>query len=117
VSRRRALGVAGEQRAAEWYTSRGYQVLDRNWRCRDGELDLVLRYTSTVVFCEVKARSSDRFGYPAEAVTRAKQVRIRRLATRWLRERGASLGPRPASIRFDVVSVLDGRLEVLEGAF
>ncbi len=117
VSPRRALGVAGEQRAAEWYTSRGYQVLDRNWRCRDGELDLVLRLVSTVVFCEVKARTSDRFGHPVEAVTRAKQARIRRLATLWLRERGGSFGPRPASIRFDVVSLLDGRLEVLEGAF
>ncbi len=117
VSPRRALGAAGEQRAAEWYTSRGYQVLDRNWRCRDGELDLVLRLASTVVFSEVKARSSDRFGCPAEAVTRAKQARIRRLAILWLRDRGGSLGRRPASIRFDVVSVLDGRLEVLEGAF
>jgi putative endonuclease len=117
VSGRRALGAAGEQRAAEWYAARGYQVLDRNWRCRDGELDLIVRLGATVAFSEVKARSSDRFGYPVEAVTRAKQVRIRRLATRWLRERAGSFGPRPTVIRFDVVSVLDGRLEVLEGAF
>jgi putative endonuclease len=91
--------------------------LDRNWRCREGELDLVVRIGGTVVFCEVKTRSSDRFGYPVEAVTGVKQARIRRLATRWLRERGGSFGPRPRSIRFDVVSGLPDQLDVVEGAF
>ncbi len=78
----------------------------RNWRCREGELDLVVRRGRILVFCEVKARTTDAFGVPAEAVTRAKQARIRRLAARWLAEAAPS-GAR--DIRFDVVAVLGGR--------
>jgi putative endonuclease len=92
-------------------------VLDRNWRCRDGELDLIARLGGTLVFCEVKTRSGAWFGVPAEAVSRSKQARIRRLAVRWLREHRQRLGSRPALLRFDVVSILDGRIDVLEGAF
>jgi putative endonuclease len=110
---RRALGTRGEDLVAAWYLANGYQVLDRNWRCRDGELDLVVRLGRTVVFCEVKTRTSDAFGVPAEAVTRRKQQRIRGLAARWLQE-----SPSPAGeIRFDVASVLDGQLEVIPAAF
>jgi len=109
---RRALGAAGEELAAAWYVARGYRVVCRNWRCRDGELDLVVRKGRQLVFVEVKARTTDRFGIPAEAVTRAKQVRIRRLARQYL----ASTGER-GSLRFDVVGILAGRLEVIESAF
>ncbi len=86
----------------------------RNWRCREGELDLVVRRGRTFVFCEVKARTSTRFGAPVEAVTRAKQVRLRHLAARWLEDEAPV---RPREIRFDVASVLAGQIEVLEGAF
>ena len=110
---RRALGQAGEQQAEAWYRARGYQVLARNWRCREGELDLIVRHGRVFVFCEVKTRSSTAFGYPVEAVTKAKQTRLRHLAARWLAD--APLAPR--EIRFDVASVLDGTIEVLEGAF
>jgi putative endonuclease len=92
-------------------------VLDRNWRCQEGELDLVVRRGPTLVFCEVKTRTSRAFGEPFEAVTRAKQLRIRRLAGRWLRDRRECLGRSPADIRFDVVSVLGPRVETLEDAF
>ena len=108
---------------AAWYRNRGYEVLDRNWRCRDGELDLVARRDGTLVFCEVKARSSAAFGLPAEAVTPAKQARVRRLGALWLAARRAAEGEdgrparRPSEIRFDVACVLAGRIEVLEGAF
>jgi putative endonuclease len=93
-------------------------VLARNWRVREGELDLVARAGETIVFCEVKTRRSDAFGIPAEAVTRPKQIRIRRLAVRWL----ADNGERAADLRFDVAAVTpDGRgrwiVDVLEGAF
>jgi putative endonuclease len=101
--------------------------VDRNWRSRrrpgvdiervGGEIDLVVSKGATLVFCEVKTRRSGRFGEPFEAVTSTKQVRIRRLAAQWLRERGSSLAKRPAEIRFDVVSILDGSVAVLEGAF
>jgi putative endonuclease len=109
--------VRGEDRAAEWYEARGYEVLDRNWRCRQGELDLVVRSGRVVVFCEVKARNSNTYGAPFEAVTRSKQLRLRRLAATWLRVRGPELGRRPAELRFDVVSIFGPHLEVLESAF
>jgi putative endonuclease len=111
---RRALGASGEQAAADWYREQGYEVLARNWRCREGELDLVLRKARTFVFCEVKARTSDAFGAPAEAVTRTKQTRLRHLAAKWLADEAPV---RPAEIRFDVVSILAGKIEVLQGAF
>jgi putative endonuclease len=92
-------------------------VLDRNWRCSGGEIDLVARRGPTLVFCEVKTRTSTRYGEPFEAVTSAKQTRIRRLAARWLRERGAAMAVRPNAIRFDVASVLGPDLQILEDAF
>ena len=110
---RRALGVSGEDAVAAWYVSHGYEVVERNWRCKTGELDLILRRGRTFVFCEVKTRSSDAFGAPVEAVTRNKQVRLRHLAARWLEDAPM----RPIDIRFDVASVLAGEIEVLEGAF
>ena len=113
VARRRALGVAGEDLAAAWYVEHGYEVVARNWRCRDGELDLIVRAGRLFVFCEVKARSSTAFGSPLEAVGREKRQRIRHLAARWLEDAPT----RPREIRFDVVGVLDGDLEVVEGAF
>jgi putative endonuclease len=113
---RRALGARGEEAAARWYEARGYRVLARNWRCREGELDLILGRAGEVVFCEVKTRSSLAFGTPAEAVTRTKQRRLRTLAVRWLGEDGAGAG-RGAALRFDVAAVLGDRVEVLEAAF
>src|SRR5438552_8906025 len=109
---RRALGISGEDAVAAWYEARGYQVLARNWRCRQSELDLVVGGPARLVaFCEVKARTSDAFGAPVEAVTRAKQARLRQLAARWLDDAPF----RPREIRFDVASVMGGAVEVLEG--
>lgn len=98
---------------AEWYEASGYRVLDRNWRCGEGEIDLVCRRGSTVVVVEVKTRSSAAFGPPAAAVTAAKRRRLRGLAARWLRERGV----RGATVRFDVVGVVGGRIDAVHGAF
>ena len=110
---RQRLGRWGEDKAAAWYLERGWEVLARNWRGAGGELDLVLGREGTVVFCEVKTRSSTAYGHPAEAVDRRKQQRIRRLAVQWLRQH-----PEPvAKLRFDVACVLRGRLEMLEDAF
>ncbi len=77
-------------------------------------MDLVARLGRSVVFCEVKTRTTDAFGVPAEAVTHSKRARIRRLAARWLAEWD---GPRPSEIRFDVASVMDEHVELIEGAF
>jgi putative endonuclease len=110
---RRATGASGEDVAAAWYVSNGYQIVARNWRCRDGELDLILRDGPTFVFCEVKTRRTAAFGTPAEAVTREKRQRIRHLAARWI----ADSKVRPATIRFDVAALLGDELEIIEGAF
>jgi len=111
--RRRVLGAEGEAQAAGWYEARGYEVRARNWRCRDGELDLVVTKGPAVVFVEVKTRRTASFGLPAEAVTVAKQARLRRLAVRFLQEEGVH----GADLRFDVVAILAGRIEVIEAAF
>jgi putative endonuclease len=118
VDPRPRLGTEGEDAVARWYEAAGYDLLDRNWRCRDGELDLIVRRGATLVFCEVKTRASTRYGAPVEAVTMTKQRRLRGLAVRWLAEHDA----RRRTLRFDVASVTraaDGELvvEVLEGAF
>jgi len=116
---KRALGKAGEDLAVAWYEAHGYEVLARNWSCRAGELDIVLRRGRLHVFCEVKARSSGAFGLPAEAVGPLKQARVRRLAALWFadRSRGPARARAGGPVRFDVASVLDGEVEVIEGAF
>lgn len=89
-------------------------MVDRNWRAgRIGEVDVVAARAAEIVFCEVKTRSSTRYGSPAEAVTPEKQRRIRRLAALWLAQgRG-----RGCTVRFDVATVVDDRVAVIEGAF
>ena len=110
---RRELGRSGEDAVAAWYVAQGYEVVVRNGRCKEGELDLIVKRGRTFVFCEVKTRTSDAYGVPEEAVTRTKQTRIRHLAARWLAEDAV----RAVGIRFDVAAVLAGHVEVLEGAF
>ncbi|HEX2578298.1 MAG TPA: YraN family protein [Aquihabitans sp.] len=109
------LGAHGEDRAAAWYVTRGYEVIARNWRSRTGELDLICAQGDRLVVCEVKTRSSLAFGHPAEAVTRTKQARIRALASEWLASGAAPF--RPHEVRFDVAAVLPGEVSVIEGAF
>ncbi len=116
AARGRALGAFGEDRAAEYLRAQGMVVVDRNWRCDLGELDLVLRDGSVLVVCEVKTRSSERFGHPLEAVDGRKASRLRRLAARWLAEHAV----RPAEIRLDLVGVVappgcEARIEHVRG--
>jgi putative endonuclease len=99
---RTALGAYGERVAVRALTEAGLQVLDRNWRCRDGELDVVARDGDALVFCEVKTRTGIGFGHPAEAVTPAKRRRLRLLARAWL----ATHDEHAPDLRFDVVGVL-----------
>lgn len=114
------LGRHGEDVAVRYLESRGLVVLDRNWRCREGELDVVATDAdgARLVVCEVKTRSGTRYGEPAEAVTGPKARRIRRVAQRWLAQRGLPW----VEVRFDVCAVLveSGRpatLQYFEGAF
>lgn len=102
AERRRALGRFGETYAARHLVRQGLVLLDRNWRCEAGEIDLVLREGRVLVVCEVKTRSSTAFGPPVAAVSEQKAERLRRLADRWLEEHGV----RPPEVRLDVVGVL-----------
>jgi putative endonuclease len=83
----------------------GYELVERNYRTRYGELDLILRHENTLVFVEVKLRRGTGFGHPLEAVTSRKQAAIRSLAQRYLLDRRPSFD----AIRFDVVGILAGK--------
>jgi putative endonuclease len=99
---RLATGGYGEASAAQYLAGLGMVVLDRNWRCELGEVDLVLRDGAVLVFCEVKTRTTAAFGTPLEAVTPVKVARLRRLAARWMQERQL----RVPEVRIDLVGVL-----------
>ncbi|TXK17042.1 YraN family protein [Homoserinibacter sp. GY 40078] len=112
------LGRRGERIAERHLTARGFRVLARNWRCRHGELDLVMRDGESLVFVEVKTRASTLFGHPFEAITPAKLARLRRLAGLWREEHPGE----PGRMRIDAVSVLapvgdDPVVEHLVGVF
>lgn len=112
------LGRYGEDIAVRHLQALGMVVLARNWRGAVGELDIIARDGSTVVFCEVKTRSGTAYGPPAAAVVTTKARRIRRLAAAWLAESGGGW----AETRFDVVSVVCAprarpTVEHLRGAF
>jgi putative endonuclease len=102
-----AVGAYGERVAARFLVGRGLELLDRNWRCQLGEIDLVAldHERDEVVFVEVKTRRGTGYGHPAEAVDRLKLARLRRLAGRWLSEHEVHA----AGTRLDVVAVLAQR--------
>lgn len=103
---RQALGRRGEDIAADYLMGLGYQVIDRNWRCRAGEIDLIARTEhegrSKIIFCEVKTRSGLGYGSPLEAITYEKARRLRQLAGHWL----AETGDHADDIRIDAIGVL-----------
>jgi putative endonuclease len=125
---RRRLGARGEELAARHLEARGYQVVERNFRTRYGELDVVARDARFLVFCEVKTRvvrddagAADVLG-PFAAIGGRKQRQVRAMAREWLGQ-GRIEGPRPAELRFDAIGIsfdAHGKLlalEHLEGAF
>ena len=117
VSRRASLGAAGEAFVAQWFERAGYEVLARNWSCRVGELDLVVRSKSVLVFVEVRTVSTQWLASPTVSIRPAKQARVARAADAWIRSTGAT----PGLIRFDVAGVLARRgeltLEHIQDAF
>lgn len=98
------LGRRGEELAARFLTAAGYTVIDRNWRCARGEIDLVAREGDDTVFVEVKTRSSRAFGHPFEAITARKLARLRRLAAAWCEAHRYRRG----AIRIDAIAVIAG---------
>ncbi|GAA1691439.1 YraN family protein [Microbacterium sediminicola] len=99
------LGRSGERRAEAHLRACGYEIIDRNWRCRRGEIDLVARDRDWVVFVEVKTRSGERFGHPFEAIDVRKRRRLRAIAHEWVQVRGAAVGRR--SIRIDAIAITE----------
>ena len=98
----RSLGQYGERLAARYLGDLGMQVLERNWRCEHGEIDLIALDGDCLVVCEVKTRRSTAYGEPVEAVTWRKAARLRRLASAWL----AAHDVRPDRVRIDVIGIL-----------
>jgi putative endonuclease len=99
------LGRLGEQLAAEYLQQAGLRILDRNWRCAEGELDIVAVERRVLVACEVKTRSGLGFGSPLEAISRRKQARLRQLAISWIRAHGVLFD----EVRVDVIGLVRDR--------
>ena len=118
-----ARGKWAEDLVSRWYEQHGYVIVARNWRCKRGELDVVACKDGVLVVCEVKARASNAFGTPAEAVTPAKQLKVRRATAdfrasmRRSNDEIASLVNIARTVRFDVACVLGTQLEMLEDIF
>ena len=110
---KRAAGTAGESAACEALKRAGLTILERNWRRPTGEIDIIAKDKRTIVFIEVKTRSSLRFGRPAEAVNQAKQMHILRTAMLYLAEKGLEDAP----VRFDIVEVLPTGVHHIRAAF
>ena len=113
-----ALGTRGEAMAARYLELEGYSIVDRNWRCSQGEIDLVARDGGELVFVEVKTRSSVAFGHPLEAITASKLARLRRLAAAWCEAHPGNHN----HIRIDAVGIIspavgDVEVEHLERVF
>ncbi|MDR1599400.1 MAG: YraN family protein [Oscillospiraceae bacterium] len=109
----RDFGRRAEEQTAAWLEKRGYTILERNYRTRESEADIVARFGDTLAFIEVKARSSAAYGLAREAVTPRKQARVVHAARSWLYEHGMLDEP----VRFDVVEVYPGRIRHIRNAF
>lgn len=111
---KRQTGTAYEEQAAKWLEAHGYRILKRNYRCRQGEIDLIAEDGPCLVFIEVKYRRDSQTGHPAEAVDIRKQRRITRTALYYCCEQRI---PETRECRFDVVSILQDKIEHIINAF
>jgi len=110
---RRSIGAQGEADAKAFLLRKGAKILETNYRRPTGEIDIIARQGRTLLFVEVKRRSSLRYGRPAEAVDRQKQAHMLRTAQLYLQEKGVVDTP----VRFDVIEVLPGQIRHIENAF
>jgi len=107
------LGRKGEKISVEFLRKQGYKIMDRNYRCPQGEIDIVARDKGVLCFVEVKTRRTEKYGLPAEAVDWHKQKKLARIALTYLKEKNIS----QQDLRFDVVSVYPDRIEIIKDAF
>ena len=98
---KKAVGQYGEDLAARYLTTEGFAILERNWRCELGEIDIVARDGDTLVVCEVKTRRGLGYGSPLESITYRKLATLRKLAGRWLQTHQLT----PAAVRIDILAV------------
>ena len=110
---KRELGTEGEARARAYLLGKGAKILEMNYRRPTGEIDIIARQGRTLLFVEVKRRSSLRFGRPSEAVNRQKQAHILRTAQLYLQEKRLEDAP----VRFDIIEVLPDEIRHIENAF
>ena len=110
MAQKQVLGKYGEDVAAQYLNDRGYQIVDRNWRCSTGEIDLVALHNGRYIFVEVKTRNGTGFGHPFEAITSNKVLRMRKLVAQWCSANEKA----GARVRLDAIAVLisGGRVAV-----
>lgn len=109
----RTKGRHGEEIAVEYLKNNGYRIVENNYKNCFGEIDIIAKEGDTIVFIEVKARNTDFYGHPAASVDLRKQRRIGKVAEGYLTEKKLSDHP----VRFDVVSICEGKIEVIKDAF
>ncbi|MFB5759748.1 YraN family protein [Paenibacillus medicaginis] len=110
---RRSKGTLGEEMAAQYLTGKGWRIIERNWRCRSGEVDIIAEKEGTLIFIEVRSRTGATHGTAAESVTARKIAQVRHIAEIYLHMRGAADIP----VRFDMIAVRllpDQQAEVME---
>lgn len=110
----REIGMAAETAACRFLQLQGYEILERNFTAKTGEIDIIARQNGCLVFIEVKYRQNTAYGYPGESVNVRKQIKIRRTAEAYLKKKRWSF---EQPIRFDVVEILGKKIRVIKHAF
>ena len=110
---KRAIGESYEKEAGVYLEKQGYQIIQYNYRCKRGEIDIIAQHEQTLVFCEVKYRKDSKRGHPLETVTKRKQQMIIRCALYYLTEKHMDR----FDVRFDVIGILGTEIEWVQGAF
>jgi putative endonuclease len=107
ITRQAIIGSRGEDIATQWLRDKGYYIIERNWRAGRYEIDIIAEHYDTIHFVEVKTRNGDQYGYPSEAVTATKQLRIKRAAEQYLQGRTMQWN----KLSFDVYEIMTELIE------
>lgn len=113
LTKKRAYGNEAEELAVNYLKQNGYKIIARNYACKTGEIDIIAQKGGCLVFAEVKARATQAFGGPVDAVTPAKQKKVANTAMCYIKEKN----PKFDSLMFDIIAVLDGKAQHIQNAF